>query len=96
MVAPFVTGGHLYGGIESTLRELIAHFSIFAMRVVPGEKAFQPMFPFGVGATTGARGPSDTAHTAERTLKYQSNDLKHDETPLKIPSKAAQPKRFSD
>uniref|UniRef100_A0A7S4S3P1 Flavodoxin-like domain-containing protein n=1 Tax=Alexandrium monilatum TaxID=311494 RepID=A0A7S4S3P1_9DINO len=51
--APFCTGGHLYGGIESTLRSLTAFFQIFAMRVVTAEQDFQPRFPFGVGATTG-------------------------------------------
>mmetsp|Transcript_136805 Transcript_136805/g.381360 ORF Transcript_136805/g.381360 Transcript_136805/m.381360 type:complete len:224 (-) Transcript_136805:190-861(-) len=51
--APFCTGGHLYGGIESTLRSIISFFQIFSMRVVAGERDFQPQFPFGVGATTG-------------------------------------------
>ena len=51
--APFVTGGHLYGGIETTLHALTAYFHIFAMRVVTAERDFQPHFPLGVGATTG-------------------------------------------
>lgn len=50
--APFATGGHLYGGIESTLLSLRRFFNIFGMRVISGEKDFQPNFPFGVGATT--------------------------------------------
>lgn len=51
--APFVTGGHLYGGIETTLNALAAYFHIYAMRVVTAERDFQPHFPLGVGATTG-------------------------------------------
>eukprot|EP01062_Namystynia_karyoxenos_P012381 TRINITY_DN14446_c0_g1_i1.p1 TRINITY_DN14446_c0_g1~~TRINITY_DN14446_c0_g1_i1.p1 ORF type:complete len:245 (+),score=55.43 TRINITY_DN14446_c0_g1_i1:83-736(+) len=53
IAAPFVTGGHLYGGIEHTLKSLAGVFEVFAMRVEPAERSFQPLFPFGVGATTG-------------------------------------------
>lgn len=51
--AAFVTGGHIFGGIESTLRALQAHMSIFEMKLVDGERDYQSQFPFGVGAATG-------------------------------------------
>ena len=51
--AAFATGGHIFGGIESTLRALQGHLSIFDMKLVDGETDFQAQFPFGVGAPTG-------------------------------------------
>ena len=49
----FATGGHIFGGIESTLKAVAAQFHIFGMRVMTAEADYQPKFPFGVGAPTG-------------------------------------------
>ena len=49
----FATGGHIFGGIESTLKAVAAQFHIFGMRVMTAEADYQTKFPFGVGAPTG-------------------------------------------